>query len=134
MNVIARLEYELEYYNSAVHRFNHYTTRTPFRLCCVNLKVYSRSLHRNIVSVIINVIWLYLYPVNDFTSSNQQLNSWVVYLPMAWVKIQKTKKKKKKKKRYLITFLLNTQHYKRYVSRVKWSNPRKGVALYPTLR
>ena len=27
--VIARLEYELAYYNSAVHRFNHYTTWTP---------------------------------------------------------------------------------------------------------
>ena len=27
MNVIARLEYELAYYDSAVHRFNHYTTR-----------------------------------------------------------------------------------------------------------
>ena len=25
-NVIARLEYELAYYDSAVHRFNHYTT------------------------------------------------------------------------------------------------------------
>ena len=29
VNVIVRLEYELAYYNSAVHRFNHYTTRTP---------------------------------------------------------------------------------------------------------
>ena len=29
MNVIARLEYELAYYDSAVHRFNHNTTRTP---------------------------------------------------------------------------------------------------------
>ena len=29
MNVIARLEYELVYYDSAVHRFNHYTTMTP---------------------------------------------------------------------------------------------------------
>ena len=28
MNVIARLEYELAYYDSAVHRFNHYTMRT----------------------------------------------------------------------------------------------------------
>ena len=26
MNVIARLEYELAYYNSAIHPFNHYTT------------------------------------------------------------------------------------------------------------
>ena len=29
MNIIAWLEYELAYYDSAVHRFNHYTTRTP---------------------------------------------------------------------------------------------------------
>ena len=29
MNVIAQLEYELAYYDSAVHLFNHYTTRTP---------------------------------------------------------------------------------------------------------
>ena len=29
VNIIARLEYELAYYDSAVHRFNHYTTRTP---------------------------------------------------------------------------------------------------------
>ena len=29
MNVIARLEYELAYYDSAVHRFNHYITRIP---------------------------------------------------------------------------------------------------------
>ena len=28
MNVIARLEYELAYYDSAVYRFNRYTTRT----------------------------------------------------------------------------------------------------------
>ena len=28
VNVIARLEYEIACYDSAVHRFNHYTTRT----------------------------------------------------------------------------------------------------------
>ena len=31
VNVIARLEYELAYYDSAVHHFIHYTTRTPLR-------------------------------------------------------------------------------------------------------
>ena len=43
MNVIARLEYELAYYDSAVHRFNHYTTRK-------RLNIYSKSviLQRNI--------------------------------------------------------------------------------------
>ena len=29
VNVIARLRYELAYYDSAVHRFNRYTTKTP---------------------------------------------------------------------------------------------------------
>ena len=36
VNVIARLEYELTYYDSAVHRFNHYTTRTPPRKIKIN--------------------------------------------------------------------------------------------------
>ena len=31
MNVIVWLEYELAYYDSAVHRFNHYTTRGPLK-------------------------------------------------------------------------------------------------------
>ena len=31
MKVITRLEFELAYFDSAVHRFNHYTTRTPKR-------------------------------------------------------------------------------------------------------
>ena len=35
-------------------------------------------------------------------------------------------------KMVLDTSLLNTQLYKRYVSRVKWSNPRKGIAASPT--
>ena len=33
MNVILKLEYELASYYSAVHRFNHYTTRTPHKIC-----------------------------------------------------------------------------------------------------
>ena len=36
-NVIARLEFELAYYDSAVHRFNHYTTRTNFFVALVLL-------------------------------------------------------------------------------------------------
>ena len=43
MNVIARLEYELAYYDSAVHRFNHYTTRTPRRV----LRIDSVNIKRN---------------------------------------------------------------------------------------
>ena len=33
VNIIARLENELSYYDSAIRRFNHYTTRTPPLLC-----------------------------------------------------------------------------------------------------
>ena len=29
VNVIARLEFELAYYDSAIQRFNYYTTRMP---------------------------------------------------------------------------------------------------------
>ena len=36
VNVIARLEYELASYDSAVHRFNHYTTRTPLLYLLLN--------------------------------------------------------------------------------------------------
>ena len=39
VNVIARLEYKLAYYDSAVHRFNHYTTRTTLQVLmkiCLN--------------------------------------------------------------------------------------------------
>ena len=45
MNVIARLEYKLAYYDSAVHRFNHYTTRTP-PIYLLNLSVTNRMRYR----------------------------------------------------------------------------------------
>ena len=31
MDVIPQLEFELAYYDSAVYRFNHYTTKTPLK-------------------------------------------------------------------------------------------------------
>ena len=37
MNVIARLEYELAYYDSAVHRLNHYPTRLIVSLIEFNI-------------------------------------------------------------------------------------------------
>ena len=40
MNIIARLEYELAYYDSVVHRFNHYTTRTPPVFAWVIIRLY----------------------------------------------------------------------------------------------
>ena len=44
VNIIARLENELAYYDSAVHRFNHYTTRTPpkSRFCVGTTKYLKR--------------------------------------------------------------------------------------------
>ena len=38
MNVTARLEYELAYYDSAVHHFNHYATRTPGQMSVFETK------------------------------------------------------------------------------------------------
>ena len=42
VNVIARLEFELAYYDFAVHRFNHYTTRTPLENLGNSLYWYTR--------------------------------------------------------------------------------------------
>ena len=47
-NVIARLENELAYYDSAVHRSNHYTTRIPpykeMRCCVFILPLYNNNI------------------------------------------------------------------------------------------
>ena len=43
VNVIAGLEYELVYYDSAGHRFNHYTTRTP-QASIREVKTYLRAM------------------------------------------------------------------------------------------
>ena len=40
VNVIVRLEYRLTYYDSAVHCFNHYTTRTPPQIICLHTDVF----------------------------------------------------------------------------------------------
>ena len=43
VNVIAQLEYELAYNDSAVNRFDHYTTRTTptLKLCMYSQSLYS---------------------------------------------------------------------------------------------
>ena len=41
MNVIARLEFELIYCDSAVHRLNHYTTKTPTTTDCLRIIIYT---------------------------------------------------------------------------------------------
>ena len=61
VNVMARLEYERAYYDSAVHRFNHHTTRTPpYILKSFTLKIKFQ--------------WrlLYNFKANDFYHENTQ--------------------------------------------------------------
>ena len=36
MNIIARLEFELAYYDSTIQRLNHYTTKTPTKTEWIN--------------------------------------------------------------------------------------------------
>ena len=57
MNVIARLEYELVYYDSAVHRFNHYATRTPYSSILVIIQSF-------VISSFIFIIYIYLLDDN----------------------------------------------------------------------
>ena len=47
VNVIARLEYELAYYDPAVYRFKHYTSRTPHRETGVQSQVESYQSLKN---------------------------------------------------------------------------------------
>ena len=69
MNVIARLEFELAYYDITVQRFNHYTTRTPPN---INEKIFKRA-----------NCWLQLFIVTvlyRYTISYKQLS-----LPLSFV-------------------------------------------------
>ena len=45
VNVIARLEYKLMYYDSAVHHFNHYTTRTSPSSIVVSMDVHNSYIY-----------------------------------------------------------------------------------------
>ena len=63
MNVIARLEYKLVYYNSAVHRFNYYTLRTSptcFHACLRDRKypLVSRIPLSNLADCSSAVVWM----------------------------------------------------------------------------
>ena len=42
VNIIAQLEYEHAYYDSAVRHFNHYTTRTPPQYIWLILIIYTQ--------------------------------------------------------------------------------------------
>ena len=66
MNVIARLEFELAYYASAVHRFNHYTTRTPppeFSVASLKFTIYLNPHER----CLIYLLFLYSLIILLFT-------------------------------------------------------------------
>ena len=72
MNVIARLEYELAYYDSAAHRFNHYTTRTP-----PTAGKPAFPLPLNIMTTFphpVNVMTVFRSPVNKMTSFPYSVN------------------------------------------------------------
>ena len=72
VNVIARLEYELAYYDSAVQRFNHYTIeylQVMLKLCYhLDMKIMLTHEWKNILKYIINnisrIINLFDLPVN----------------------------------------------------------------------
>ena len=55
VNVMARLEYELAYYDSAVHRFNHYTTKTPL-MQFVNKRIYYKPIPGGAHGVMVIVV------------------------------------------------------------------------------
>ena len=88
VNVIARLGYELAYYDSAVHRFKHYTTRTPpfflhsdgFKYCYLTLIFF--FLHSG------GSKNCYLTLINLFSITHSFPHSWLVasvamqYLPI----------------------------------------------------
>ena len=87
MNVIAQLEYELAYDDSAVQRFNHYTTRTI--IMCFLAKYF-------LCSNVIFPIFIYIYEGNPqqivsshclvYASGGPQV--WVGWVKMAEYKIK----------------------------------------------
>ena len=64
MNIIAQLEFELTHYDSAVHHFNPYTTRTYIQICiyiyicmvyvCIHLKIHHKCLYLYIIIMLHN--------------------------------------------------------------------------------
>ena len=84
MNVIARLEYELAYYDSAVHHFNHYTKRTPPPL--------SMRSHHGVIAKVLNsgltLIFRLIHlgkVLNPFKPSNCELNNINAVLLQGWL-------------------------------------------------
>ena len=87
MNVIARLEYELAYYDSAVHRFNHYTTRTPLMSMVKIQSMYSKApvwpKDKWSVALILRVSWLEL-PLSEKIKMKFNLSSFLLSQIERW--------------------------------------------------
>ena len=81
VNIIVRLEYELAYYDSAVHRFNHYTTRTPplnslILLTLVSIIIVSHSkclLHIMVLLTVLLFLLHYTYKIVIFSNPSKLL-------------------------------------------------------------
>ena len=72
VNVIAQLEYELAYYDSAVHRFNHYIMRTPFSVWWGG----KQNMKNLLIQVILNAI------LTQYTSPHSMDD---ISLPTEWL-------------------------------------------------
>ena len=106
VNVIARLEHELAYYDSVVHRFNHYITRTP---PMGQIDLYLRETF--ITSVWVKILRYYTknaetsktlrhYDIPQPSQSKYLESNWCLFaFHVRNSKYQKKKKKKEKKKR-----------------------------------
>ena len=57
---MARLEFELAYYDSAVHRFNHYTTKTHTHKSCVPLLMFNNDEMSNFFILFFKIIRILL--------------------------------------------------------------------------
>ena len=72
MIVIARLEYELAYYDSAVHRFNHYTTRTP--PCLVSVRWHGiLQVRENHLKLLVSFTSPFQYEMSLFRRNPEEL-------------------------------------------------------------
>ena len=80
MNIIARLEYELAYYDSAVHRFNHYTTRTP-QVRSRYLSFFSHSFSFFLWQPKVNIIARLEYELAYYDSAVHRFNHYTTRTP-----------------------------------------------------
>ena len=86
VNVIARLEYELASYDSAVHRFNHYTTRTPTLWCYLTHSWEDKGVHTFPKGICpkVNVIARLEYELASYDSAVHRFNHYTTRTPTLW--------------------------------------------------